>query len=273
MRLTDFGRIAYGKEDSDTPETQRKDIIYRAFLGDRQVWEKTIEDDDNTNASYNVITDWKIVNDFSLAKVTDVTSITGFVNWGDNDEDDWRSGNANYFHHYVTEGNYKITIKCKNYLPAAKIAQIAETAHYTYGDPRNELIGVTMSLMPFADFRLGTNNKGVFEDIITITRVTIPIGITRVPPRLFYNTSFTELSFPEQEDDLVIGDYAFVSNEVEKIIISKNVTTIGTHALGFGTNGSVVSGLNVYCHANSAGYDYAVNVLELPEEQIHILAE
>ena len=272
MRLTDFGQISYGKESNDIPDTLRKDIIYRAFLGDRQVWEKTVDNREDTSASYNIITEWHIVNDFVLDKVTDVTSITGFINWGDNDEDDWRSGNVGYFHHYVTEGKYKITLKCKNYLPAAKIAQIVEANHYSTGDLRNELIGVTLSLMPFADYRLDTN-KGVFEDVTTITNITIPIGITRIPPRLFCNTSFEELYFPKQDDSLVIEDYAFVSNNVKKITVPKNVTSIGTRALGYTTGGGVVADLSYYCYAGSVGYDYAKNVLNLPDEQIHIISE
>ena len=266
MRLTEFGQIALGKEEPLALESERKDIIHRVFLGDRQVWERTVFDIPAGTASFDIVTTWDIKTDFLLDRCTDVTSIVGLINWGDSDEDDWRSGNANYYHHYDTEGEYNISLNCKGFIENASIAQIKEVNHYTSGEVRNELIGVTLSLMPFSNHKLGYNNRGVFEDVLTIRRVTIPMGIEAVPDRLFFNTSFQTLNFPEQENNIIIGNNSFASNVLEEIVVNGDIEVSGKEKpLGFTTSGSPKSDIVFKCKHNTNAAAYAINTLGFSE--------
>lgn len=256
MRLDNFGTIGYGKEDEEEiDELERTDIIYRVFLGDRQVWEKVEEEEDTSvKASKKIITTWKIVKEFNLANVTAATSITGTIDWGDNDTDNWRSGN-NYYHSYVTEGIYNITLNCKSFLENATIGQIRESTNHGYLEFENTLIGVTMGLIPFNEHLLGYENLGVFENITTIKEVIVPKGIKEVPKRLFYNTSFEELELPSGLEK--IGDYAFVSNKVKTIKVPSSVSNFGVHCLGYNTDGDIVNDLSFKCSRGSAADAYA----------------
>lgn len=271
MRLTNFKQIRYGKDDEELDENARKDIIYRVFLGDRQVWEKAEDEIEDLSANNKIVTTWNIVDDFNLANTTEVTAITGEIDWGDYSSEDWRSGNGGYFHQYVTEGNYNITLNCKNSLTNSSIGQIKEINHYSLGAPTNTLIGVTLSLVPFSEHLLNDDTKGVFEDRTTIVTVKIPKGIIRIPQRLFYNTSFEELNFPEQNDTLTIGNYALVSNELKKVYSYNNDLVIGTKGLGYNTDGTFMTDVDYYCNENSSLYNYVINLTAL--ERIHPLPE
>ena len=230
MRLKDFGQIAYGKEDADAPRETRTDIIYRVFLGDRQIWERIETDDSSLTASDKVVFTWDIQNDFLLDRVTETTVITGQIEWGDNDADSWRSGNSNYFHSYTTEGIYNITLNCKNYLETATISQVKEINHYKNSEEtRNTLIGVTLGKIPFSEPNSGklNGNRGVFQGISTIKEVIIPAGSAPVAKYLFKDCSRLEDVYI-YDSDIEIKEDAFPN----------------------------ISSLTFHCKANSAVYSF-----------------
>ena len=262
MRINNFGHIYYGKEDPELEEKTRRDIIYRIFLGDRQIWVKDEEEEiDILNISNRVPTKWYIIQDFNMNKVTDETNISGHIDWGDGDlKDEWRSGVSN-FHRYTTEGIYEISLICEKNRKNAVIARIADMTPPTEQGYVNELIGIGFGNIPYADHRLGQDNKGVFEDITTITEVTIPKGLKRVPPRLCYNTKIKKIIFPKYNEDddttLVIGDYAFVSTDFEELWISSSVSSIGAYGVGYAPSGDVPNNLKIHCVRGTAGAAYA----------------
>lgn len=255
MRLSNFERIKYGKEDDGVvDEYSRQDIIYRVFLGDRQVWERTAEEQSESWVATNsVTTTWKIERDFTLDTVTAATSITGSISWGDNDYSTWRSGNT-ISHQYTTEGFYDITLNCTSFLPNATLGRIAE--RNDGGEGNNYIVRVILGLIPFDTHRLNST-VGVFENITTITTVIVPAGITEIPQRLFYNTSIGTLELPESLE--TIGDYAFVSNNISSIKVPDTVSHFGEKCLGFGTNGRVIDNLQFFCKKDSSADIYAKN--------------
>ena len=197
MRLSNCKQVFYGKEDPDAEMMERKDIIYQIFLGDRQVWERT-SDEGTEKASNKITTTWRITNDLTLKSLTESTIITGKVNWGDSSVDNWRSGEFN-IHYYVDSGLYDITFDCEliKELPYGQVAAISRIEEYNPGGTStNELIGVTLGKVPFASHRLDDDSKGVFEDVLTIESIVVPQGVTKIPQRLFYNTSFEEIVIP-----------------------------------------------------------------------------
>lgn len=258
MRLSDFEQIAYGKEEDDKDELSRKDIIYRIFLGDRQVWERTTDFNPSKTLSNKIITTWNIKTDFVLANVTDVSVITGLIEWSDEDTENWRSGESGYYHKFIPEGEYNITLNCQSFKSDAAIGQIKEVNHYGSSNNRNELIGVTFGKVPFADWRLGTREmpEGVFENITTIKEITIPNGVERIPPRIFYNTSFTELIVPESVNR--IEDYAFVSSKDISVYIMGKESPDSC----FGTKCINSSGIvKFYCdESNTSAIAYANSI-------------
>jgi hypothetical protein len=255
--------LRFGKEDSDKDEIERRDIIYQVYLGDRQIWERSTDEDSVVADKFLTVT-WHIVKDITLKSTSEATSMVGTIDWGDNSIDNWRSGLSNT-HNYFLEGDYNINFFCKNMLDEAAIARVEEYLPYTT-EYKNELIGVTIGTLPIADHRLGDITKGVFEDITTIKNITVAVGATEVPKRAFYNTSFETLTIPaarfseEEEEKLItIGERAFVSNDVKTIRVESNRIDIGTQGLGYGTNGLVVDDLKFYCYENSPAWNYAIS--------------
>lgn len=266
MRLSDCKQVFYGKEDPDAEMMERKDIIYQIFLGDRQVWERT-SDEGTEKASNKITTTWRITNDLTLKSLTESTIITGKVNWGDSSVDDWRSGEFN-IHYYVDSGLYNITFDCEliKELPYGQVAAISRIEEYNPGGTStNELIGVTLGKVPFASHKLDDDSKGVFEDILTIESIVVPQGVTKIPQRLFYNTSFEEIVIPaaigedDEELEINIGAYAFTSNVAQKIRIESKNTIIGNFAFGYKTDGTLINDLIYQCYENTNAYNYAVN--------------
>ena len=261
MRLSDYRQIFYGKEDPEKEDLERKDIVYQVYLGDRQVWERT-SDEDTTLASNKITTTWYIAKDLTLKNVTDATTMTGTLDWGDGSIDDWRSGEY-YTHYYTMEGEYNITFDCTAQKSNASAAQIAEYGAQSGG--ANKLIGVTLSKIPFSDHVLGDVSKGVFEDVTTIEAITVPSGVIYIPPRLFYNTSFETLTIPaafdeeENELEITVGANAFVSDSAQRIRIESKSMVIGNNAFGYDTEGNIVEDLVFECYANSPAYTYAIN--------------
>lgn len=230
MRLKDFGQIAYGKEDVNASRETRTDIIYRVFLGDRQIWERIETDDSFLIAGDKVIFTWDIQNDFLLDRVTETTVITGQVEWGDNDADNWRSGNSNYFHSYATDGIYNITLNCENYLKTATISQVKEINHYKNSEEtHNTLIGVILGKIPFSEPNSGKLNgsKGVFQGVSTIREVIIPVGSAPVAKYLFKDCRYLENVYI-YDSDIEIKEDAFPN----------------------------ISSLTFHCKANSAVYSF-----------------
>lgn len=278
MHLKDFKEIYWGKEDSEAEELTRKDIIYRGYLGDRQVWEKTKYSStfDSTKLSDTIVTTWHIVRDFHLDSLTIETNVTGSIDWGDNGViDDWRSG-LKYDHHYTFEGDYDISFICKQYRSGASIGRIREnpSVYGGYSGPRNTLIGVSFGKVPYLDHMIGTNHP-MFEGIKTIIKVTIPDGLSSIQRRMFYGTNVRELIFPRSDTPLTIGASAFVvdvnenNNDIlegirKKIYISSTIDSIGAQALGYDTTGNVLSNVDFYYVEGSVGASY-VNSLSLPE--------
>ena len=266
MRLSDCKQVFYGKEDPDAEMMERKDIIYQIFLGDRQVWERT-SDEGTEKASNKITTTWRITNDLTLKSLTESTIITGKVNWGDSSVDDWRSGEFN-IHYYVDSGLYNITFDCEliKDLPYGQVAAISRIEEYNPGGTStNELIGVTLGKVPFAEHRLDNNSKGVFEDVLTIESIVVPQGVTQIPDRLFFNTSFEEIVIPaaigdnNEELEINIGQYAFVSNAARKIRIESKNTVIGNYAFGYKTDGTLIDNLIYQCYENTNAYNYAID--------------
>jgi len=266
MRLSECKQIFYGKEDPDAEMMERKDIIYQIFLGDRQVWERT-SDEGTEKASNKITTTWRITNDLTLKSLTDSTIITGKINWGDSSVDDWRSGEFN-IHYYVDSGLYGITFDCEliKDLPYGEVAAISRIEEYNPGGTStNELIGVTLGKVPFASHRLDDDSKGVFEDVLTIENIVVPQGVTKIPQRLFYNTSFEEIIIPaaigedDEELQIDIGAYAFTSNVAQKIRIESKNTIIGNFAFGYKTDGTLINNLIYQCYENTNAYNYAIN--------------
>lgn len=261
MRLSNYQMLRFGKEDSDKDEIERRDIIYQVYLGDRQIWERSTDEDSIVADKFLTVT-WHIVKDITLKSTSEATSMVGTIDWGDNSIDNWRSGLSNT-HNYFLEGDYNINFFCNNMLDDAAIARVEEYSPYVT-EYKNELIGVTVGTLPIAENRLGSAIKGVFEDITTIKSIIIAVGATNVPQRAFYNTGFETLTIPaarmteeEEEKQITIGDYAFVSNDVKTIRVESNNIIIGTKGLGYGTNGLVVDGLKFYCYENSPAWNYA----------------
>ena len=264
MRLSDCKQIFYGKEDPDAEMMERKDIIYQIFLGDRQVWERT-SDEGTEKASNKITTTWRITNDLTLKSLTESTIITGKINWGDSSVDDWRSGEFN-IHYYVDSGLYNITFDCEliKELPYGQVAAISRIEEYNPGGTStNELIGVTLGKVPFASHRLDDDSKGVFEDVLTIESIVVPQGVTKIPQRLFYNTSFEEIVIPaaigedDEELEIKIEQYAFVSNVARKIRIESKNIVINSHAFGFDTDDHIINNLKFYCYRNTRADTYA----------------
>ena len=266
MRLSDCKQVFYGKEDPDAEMMERKDIIYQIFLGDRQVWERT-SDEGTEKASNKITTTWRITNDLTLKSLTESTIIIGKVNWGDSSVDDWRSGEFN-IHYYVDSGLYDITFDCEliKELPYGQVAAISRIEEYNPGGTStNELIGVTLGKVSFASHRLDDDSKGVFEDVLTIESIVVPQGVTKIPQRLFYNTSFEEIVIPaaigedDEELQIDIGAYAFTSNTAKKVRIESKNTVIGNYAFGYKTDGTLVNDLIYQCYENTNAYNYAIN--------------
>lgn len=262
MRINNFGHIYYGKEDPELEEKTRRDMIYRVFLGDRQIWVKDEEEElDIAAISNRVPTKWYIIQDFNLNKVTEETNIFGRIDWGDNDlDDEWRSGGSNY-HHYTTEGIYEISLICEKSRKNAIIARIADMTPPTEDGYTNELIGIGFGTIPYADNRLGQEGIGVFENVTTIEEVIIPKGLKRVPPRLCYNTKIKKIIFPKYADDddtkLIIENYAFVSTEFKELWLSSSIGSIGYHGVGYTPNGNVPDNLKIHCVRGTVGASYA----------------
>lgn len=266
MRLSECKQVFYGKEDPDAEIMERKDIIYQIFLGDRQVWERT-SDEGTEKASNKITTTWRITNDLTLKSLTDSTIITGKINWGDSSVDDWRSGEFN-IHYYVDSGLYNIIFDCEliKELPYGQVAAISRIEEYNPGGTStNELIGVTLGKVPFAGHRLDDDSKGVFEDVLTIESIIVPQGVTKIPQRLFYNTSFEEIVIPaaigedDEELQIDIGAYAFTSNVAQKIRIESKNTVIGNYAFGYKTDGTLINNLIYQCYENTNAYNYAID--------------
>ena len=278
MHINEFKEIYWGKEGSDADDLTRKDIIYRGFLGDRQVWEKTkySKNYESSALSNTIVTTWHIVRDFYLDSLNIETSITGKIDWGDYDiTENWRSG-LKYDHHYSFEGDYDISFICENSRNGATIGRIRENPrmYSGYNGPRNELIGVSFGTVPYLDHMIGTDHP-MFYGIKSIIKVTIPDGLKSIQENMFYGTNVRELIFPKSETPLIIGAGAFAVNVEEnqkdilngirkKIYISSTVSSIGVGALGCDTAGNVLPNVDFYYVENSEGAHY-VNGLTLPE--------
>ena len=285
MHINELKEIYWGKEEADADELTRKDVIYRGFLGDRQIWEKTkySKNYDSTSLSDTIVTTWHIVRDFHLDSLNIETNITGDIDWGDYDiTEDWRSG-LKYDHHYAFEGDYNISFICNKHRNGATIGRIRENprAYAGYSGPRNELIGVSFGKIPYLDHMIGTNHP-MFYGVKSITKVTIPDGLASIQANMFYGTNVRELIFPKSESKdgngeikkLTIGAGAFVVDAEEnrkdilngirkKIYISSSVSSIGAGALGCDIAGNVLPNVDFYYVEGSAGATY-VNSLTLP---------
>ena len=277
MHINEFKEIYWGKEESDADDLTRRDIIYRGFLGDRQIWEKTKynKNYESSTLSNTIVTTWHIVRDFYLDSLNIETSIIGKIDWGDYDvTENWRSG-LKYDHHYSFEGDYDISFICESSRNGATIGRIRENPrmYNGYSGPRNELIGVSFGTVPYLDHMIGTDHP-MFYGIKSIVKVTIPDGLESIQEEMFYGTNVRELIFPKSETPLTIGAGAFAVNSEEngkdildglrkKIYISSSVSSIGARALGCDIAGNVLPNVDFYYVEGSVGATY-VNSLMLP---------
>ena len=103
----------------------------------------------------------------------------------------------------------------------------------------------------------------------SLNKIIIPDSVTKIKSSAFNDCyNIAEVKLPNNL--LSIGSYAFDScDSMKKIVIPKNVTSIGEFAFGFTNNlftmgggaaegATQISGFKIYCYADSAGYDYAI---------------
>jgi hypothetical protein len=266
--------IRFGKENVEVSEENRHDIIYRVILGDRIIWERQEPVKVIKNYGKNTVFTWKINKPngtFSLGNCTEVTTMTGYIDWGDGGvTEKWRSGNGGYEHYYNGIDEYNIVLKVtkdnKHFFSGAKIGRVEDfSLPDIVNDEKiyNELIAVRMGNIPFDNNRLYIENKGVLEDYISLKKLYFckTVDNISIPNRFCYNTSITDLTIPENVSS--VGARAIVyggsENNNETIIWVKGDTTIGEQGLGYQVSGNLINNLKICCKPNSPAAIYASN--------------
>lgn len=230
MRLEKIPRIRFGRESKKIAKNLRKDIIYKVYLGDRQIWKKRKTDEEEKTKKKKPRIDsklrmkWFIYDYLVLANVTSATSIVGTIDWGDGTVEDWESG-YNCYHKYAVSGIYDVTIDCSKHLKRATIGQISSIDKANVSlNYQSYLKEIGFCEVPYLNYKLA---EAIFGEVPTyhmfeaipgtntdkLESVQMLLGVQDVPVKMFYGTSLKNIVISGSVETL--GQDCFVRKYID----------------------------------------------------------
>lgn len=273
-----LNKVNFGKENEELSEDIRHDIIHRIYLGDREIWEKTKPTTVVKNYGTNTVMTWKINKtngEFIFGNCTEVTTMTGSIDWGDGAKtNNWRSGNGGYTHYFNSLGEHDIVLRIseENYYKGGKIGAIKDFSLPETVDGqtvKNELIAIRLGKIPFDNHRLYENDKGVLEEYTSLKKIYFckseDFQIT-IPPKFCYKTGITDIVI--QDNVIGVGAQAIVytGDSEDATIWIKDDCGIGEQGLGCKISYNTIRPFNnlvFYCKPDTNAEDYAIHQLGL----------